>query len=67
MEDGPKENPLNQPKVNKISEEQVEHITDKGGIVANPADPRTPSFMIKHQDNPESLPEQEKPKDLGKN
>jgi hypothetical protein len=67
MEDVPKENPLNQPIVsNRISKEQTKHITDKGGIAADPKKLKTPPFMIKHQNNPNSLPEQENLKILEK-
>lgn len=67
MEEQPKENPFKQPKVAIITKEHAEHIANKGGIAANPANPKTPAFMVKHQDNPKSLPEQGKPKTPNKN
>jgi hypothetical protein len=66
MENEEKENPLKLPK-QIIGKRKLWEINESGGVKINTADPKTPSLKIKHQSDPGSLPEQEKPKDLGKN
>ena len=61
MPDEKRENPLELPKVGKITKAQATNINLRGGESVNPADPSSPSFMVEDQNHPEKLPEQGKP------
>lgn len=67
MEEQPKEDPFKQPEVGKITKKHAKHIVNKGGIAVRPAKLTTPTFMMRDQDHPESLPKEGEPKTPNKN
>ncbi len=56
-----KDDPLKLPKVKEITKVEAVNSVLKGGEAVNSADPDSPSFMVRDQSNPESLPNQEVP------